>query len=135
MLERIYADNTKLKLKRIDSSLTHSSIKSCLNQLRSGDLDGIICVDMLGEGYDFPNLKIAAIHAPHKSLAATLQFIGRFARTNASDIGTAKFIAVNDSELEIENKKLYTNDAVWQDMIIGLSEEKPNRIRKPSLLS
>ena len=124
MLERIYAENTKLKLKRIDSSLTHSSIKSCLNQLRSGDLDGIICVDMLGEGYDFPNLKIAAIHAPHKSLAATLQFIGRFARTNASDIGTAKFIAVNDSELEIENKKLYSNDAVWQDMIIGLSEEK-----------
>lgn len=43
----------------------------------------MICVDMLGEGFDFPNLKIAAIHEPHKSLASTLQFIGRFARTNA----------------------------------------------------
>ena len=58
---------------------------------------------MLGEGYDFPNLKIAAVHATHKSLASTLQFIGRFARTNAEKIGKAKFIAVNDEELEIEN--------------------------------
>ena len=123
-LEKIYAENTKLKLKRIDSSLSHSSVKQYLGKLRSGELDGIICVDMLGEGYDFPNLKIAAIHAPHKSLASTLQFIGRFARTNADNIGTAKFIAVNDSELEIENKKLYSDDAVWQDMIIGLSEDK-----------
>ncbi len=123
-LEKTYTENTKLKLKRIDSSLSHSSVKQCLGQLRSGELDGIICVDMLGEGYDFPNLKIAAIHAPHKSLASTLQFIGRFARTNADNIGTAKFIAVNDLELEIENKKLYSNDAVWQDMIIGLSEDK-----------
>ena len=123
-LDKVYAENTKLKLKRIDSSLTHTTVKHYLNQLRSGELDGIICVDMLGEGYDFPNLKIAAIHAPHKSLASTLQFIGRFARTNADNIGTAKFIAVNDLELEIENKKLYSNDAVWQDMIIGLSEDK-----------
>ena len=49
---------------------------------------------MLGEGFDFPNLKIAAIHSPHKSLVSTLQFIGRFARTNAENIGTAKFIAM-----------------------------------------
>lgn len=79
---------------------------------------------MLGEGFDFPNLKIAAIHDPHKSLASTLQFIGRFARTNAPDIGTAKFIAMNDEELKIENKSLYTKDAVWQEIIMDLSEER-----------
>lgn len=38
----------------------------------------------MGEGFDFPFLKIAAIHAPHQSLAVTLQFIGRFARTRYS---------------------------------------------------
>lgn len=123
-LEEIYQKYTSLRLKKIDSSMSHITIKKYLSDLHNGQLDGIICVDMLGEGYDFPNLKIAAVHAPHKSLASTLQFIGRFARTNASNIGTAKFIAANDEELEIENNKLYTTDAVWQDMIIGMSEGK-----------
>lgn len=123
-LEQLYVDNTALKLKRIDSSMRGTEIKKCLTELRAGTLDGIICVDMLGEGFDFPNLKIAAIHSPHKSLASTLQFIGRFARTNASNIGSAKFIAANDEELEIENNLLYANDAVWQQMIIDMSEGK-----------
>jgi superfamily II DNA or RNA helicase len=123
-LERLYRDITTLKLKRIDSSMSNSTIKKSITDLKERKLDGIICVDMLGEGFDFPNLKIAAIHAPHKSLANTLQFIGRFARTNAKNIGVAKFIAMNDSELIIENQALYTSDSVWQDMIIDMSEGK-----------
>ncbi len=122
ILETLYSENTSLRLKKIDSSVSHSVVKKTLEKLHTGELDGIICVDMLGEGYDFPNLKIAAIHSPHKSLASTLQFIGRFARTNAINIGTAKFIAVNDEELQIENTALYSKDAIWQDMIIGMSE-------------
>lgn len=39
-------------------------------------------------------------------------------------LGKAKFIAVNNEELEIENNLLYSKDAVWQDMIIGMSEGK-----------
>jgi len=123
-LEELYKEITKLKLKRIDSSMSYTTIKHTIKALREQKLDGIICVDMLGEGFDFPNLKIAAIHEPQKSLSSTLQFVGRFARTNASDIGTAKFIAMNDENLRIENRKLYTSDAAWQDMIIELSEEK-----------
>lgn len=124
ILEQVYKENTSLRLAKIDSSMLYTKIKVCIHELKDGKLDGIICVDMLGEGYDFPNLKVAAIHAPHKSLASTLQFIGRFARTNASNIGTAKFIAINDEELEIENNTLYSKDSVWQDMIIGMSEGK-----------
>lgn len=123
-LERLYSGNTTLKLKRIDSSMANSTVMKSIKDLREKKLDGIICVDMLGEGFDFPNLKIAAIHSPHKSLASTLQFIGRFARTNVNNIGVAKFIAMNDSELIIENQALYTSDAVWQDMIIDMSERK-----------
>jgi superfamily II DNA or RNA helicase len=125
-LEKLYREITTLKLKRIDSSMSNSSVKKSIIDLKERKLDGIICVDMLGEGFDFPNLKIAAIHAPHKSLSNTLQFIGRFARTNAENIGVAKFIAMNDSELIIENKALYTSDSIWQDMIIDLSEHKIN---------
>lgn len=123
-LEILYGEITKLHLKRIDSSMSYRTIKHTIEDLKSHKLDGVICVDMLGEGFDFPNLKIAAIHEPQKSLASTLQFVGRFARTNADRIGTAKFIAMNDEALRIENHRLYTSDAVWQDMIIELSEQK-----------
>ncbi|MGV8983546.1 DEAD/DEAH box helicase [Clostridium sp.] len=125
-LSILYAEKTQLRLKKIDSSMSNLSVKKVIEELKSGFLDGIICVDMLGEGFDFPNLKIAAIHSPHKSLGNTLQFIGRFARTNADNIGTAKFIAMRDDELIIENNKLYSSDAVWKDMIIDMSENKSN---------
>lgn len=123
-LEKIYLEKTTLNVSRIDSSMSSKRIFECLNSLRSGKLDGIICVDMLGEGFDFPNLKIAVIHSPHKSLASTLQFVGRFARTNAKNIGTAKFIAINNEELVIENNKLYHADSVWNKLIINMSETK-----------
>lgn len=123
-LEDIYKENTCLRLRRIDSSMGNTQVKKYIQELKDDLLDGIICVDMLGEGFDFPNLKIAAIHVPHKSLASTLQFIGRFARTNAEYIGKAKFIAANDEDLEIENNRLFSSDAVWQDMIINMSEAK-----------
>lgn len=124
LLESVYQENTSLHLRRVDSSMSNTQVKQYIQDLRTGNLDGIICVDMLGEGFDFPNLKIAAIHEPHKSLSSTLQFIGRFARTNAKNIGKAKFIAANDEELEIENNRLYASDSIWQEMIINMSEGK-----------
>lgn len=126
-LQGLYNSETILNLKKIDSSMSSKIVYKTIDELRSRDLDGIICVDMLSEGFDFPNLKIAAIHDPHKSLANTLQFIGRFARTNAENIDVAKFIAMNDEELVIENKALYKSDAIWQEIIIDLSENKINR--------
>lgn len=123
-LEYLYKESTNLKLKRIDSTMSIKTVENTIKLLKEKKLDGVICVDMLGEGFDFPNLKIAAIHEPHKSLASTLQFIGRFARTNAENIGPAKFVAMNDDNLKIENHKLYASDTAWQDMIIRMSEEK-----------
>lgn len=123
-LEKLYSSVTQLRLKRIDSSTTYNTVARAIASLKLKEIDGLICVDMLGEGFDFPNLKIAAVHAPHKSLASTLQFIGRFARTNADNIGKAKFIAMNDNDLVIENYKMYASDAVWQEIIIDMSERK-----------
>ena len=122
-LEKLYLENTKLRLKSIHSDHSYSHIKSVIKKLNAGELDGIICVNMLGEGFDFPKLKIAAIHSPHKSLEVTLQFIGRFARTNAPNLGTAKFIAV-PSEIEIESEQMFAEGAIWQEIITNLSENK-----------
>lgn len=125
-LKQLYESETSLNLRLISSDKTYTYIKQTIGKLRRRKLDGIICVDMLGEGFDFPNLKIAAVHVPHKSLAITMQFIGRFARTNADNIDKAKFIAL-PSDLEIGKKLLYEENAKWKDLIIDLSE---NRIRK-----
>lgn len=79
---------------------------------------------MLGEGFDLPQLKISAIHDPHKSINVMLQFTGRFTRTT-QNVGDAKFIAnianpnVNDSLEE-----LYKEDSDWNDIISDISSTK-----------
>ena len=120
-LLELYRAHTSLRLELIHSQLSQQSVSRTLAKLREGKLDGVVCVNMMGEGFNFPHLKIAAIHAPHKSLEVTLQFIGRFARTNAPDIGSAKFIAAR-SEVEIEGKRFFDDTSVWHEIIIGLSE-------------
>jgi hypothetical protein len=122
-LERIYADSTKLNLRRVDSSYSLRYIRKTIDALKNKELDGIIAVDMLGEGFDFPNLKIAAVHSPHKSLAATLQFIGRFARTNAKGIGQAKFVAVVQ-EIKGSIQELYEEGAEWQEIVPMLNDDR-----------
>ncbi len=125
-LLKIYKEQTTLKVRKIDSSQSYSYIQKTIKALREKRLDGIICVNMLGEGFDFPNLKIAAIHAPHKSLAITLQFIGRFARTNANDIGRAKFLA-SPNDIALGKQQLYQEGAIWDEIIVNLSEERIGR--------
>jgi superfamily II DNA or RNA helicase len=82
----------------------------------------VICVDMFGEGFDLPTLKIAAMHDIHRSLAITLQFTGRFTRTD-SRLGSATLVAnVADSNVRDAIADLYAEDADWNELIPGLSE-------------
>lgn len=81
-----------VKVEAIDSKIGKRAQDDAERRLQSGELQGIVCVDMFGEGYDFPKLKVAALHAPHRSLVPTIQFIGRFARSDPST-GDATLIA------------------------------------------
>jgi len=116
----LYTANHGLKLSLVTGDHTLNHLRRTIEHLRDGTLDGIVCVDMLGEGFDLPILKIAALHSPHKSLAVTLQFIGRFARTTGEKLGTATFFALA-SDMEIEKVKLYREGAVWEEIIPNLS--------------
>jgi hypothetical protein len=78
---------------------------------------------MLGEGFDLPELKLAVLHSPHKSLAVTLQFIGRFARTNAPQTGQAKFLAI-PSEIKHEAQSLYVVGAEWNEIVEAASRRR-----------
>lgn len=86
----------------------------------------VVCVDMLGEGFDLPNLKVAALHDAHKSLAITLQFVGRFTRKgNWEQIGEATVVAnIADPETEQKLEALYAEGADWDGLIRRLSEER-----------
>jgi superfamily II DNA or RNA helicase len=82
----------------------------------------VVCVDMLGEGFDLPELKIAAFHDIRKTLSVTLQLAGRFTRSRP-DLGDATFIAnTADVSVQDELRKLYTRDPDWNVLLPQLSD-------------
>jgi superfamily II DNA or RNA helicase len=98
-----------------------------LAALRRFESRVIVCVDMLGEGFDLPELKIAALHDHHKSIAVTIQFVGRFTRQD-STLGDATVIAntgVDDVDRSLA--KLYAEDADWNALVEALSSAKIER--------
>ncbi|TRW27502.1 DEAD/DEAH box helicase [Flavobacterium zepuense] len=110
----------------LEPVLIHSKIPN-LNVVREDIVNKkhriIVCVDMLGEGFDLPELKIAAFHDIRKSLPITLQFAGRFTRTSRdSNLGNASFIAnlVQDG-INDELSLLYSKDSNWNTILPSLS--------------
>jgi superfamily II DNA or RNA helicase len=106
----------------------HTGIKSkpqreeIRRKLLSGESRIAVCVDMLGEGFDLPELKIAAFHDIRKTLAVTLQLVGRFTRSKP-DLGNATIIA-NIADLEVKNelKRLYQHDSDWNVLLPLMNE-------------
>jgi superfamily II DNA or RNA helicase len=91
----------------------------------------LVCVDMFGEGFDLPQLKIAALHDRHKSLAITLQFVGRFTRDYPTNIGDAHVVAnVADDSTAGALRNLYAEDADWNFLLRMLSEGATSRSQK-----
>ncbi|WP_224741338.1 DEAD/DEAH box helicase [Bradyrhizobium sp. 2S1] len=113
---KVYSD-------RLDSQ--NRAALTALKERKNSGSRVVICVDMLGEGFDFPQLKVAALHDTHKSLAITLQFIGRFTRKGPIDVGQATVIT-NIADPQAENKLagLYAEGADWDQLIRRLAEER-----------
>lgn len=88
----------------------------------------IVCVDMLGEGFDLPELKIAAFHDIRKSLPITLQLAGRFTRTKYDEeLGNASFVAnIADLDVRAELADLYATDADWNEILSDASSGQVN---------
>lgn len=101
----------------VHSELSRAERREGLDKLRSGESRIVVCVDMLGEGYDLPELKIAGLHDKQKSEAVTLQFIGRFTRIR-KDLGDATVIAniAHDNVAEAL-QDLYAEDADWNALL------------------
>lgn len=107
----------------LHSTLPKYARKSALDAIHTRESRIIVCVDMLGEGFDLPSLKIAAIHDLHKSLGVTLQFIGRFARVAGVSIGDASVVTGRPKgQYDDALRRLYAEDPDWNLIIRDLSE-------------
>ena len=79
-LAKLYKRVTKLDLPRVHSGLGDKAVAKAIDDLKAGTIDGVIAVDMLGEGFDLPNLEdrgathtsqVARDHPPvHRALCS-----------------------------------------------------------------
>lgn len=106
----------------INSDLSAKEYKDALQKLQKRETRIIVCVDMLGEGFDLPNLKIAALHDIHKSLAVTLQFIGRFTRVSKNVGDATAVVNISDPQVGKELEALYSQGADWNQLLKQKSE-------------
>ena len=133
--EHLYSSYSKWfpseKIVLIDSQT--KGRRSIVADIKNGKYDIIVCVDMLKEGFDYPEFKIAAVHGVHKSLAVLLQFIGRFTRTQ-DGLGDASFV-VNHAEekMSIELENLFQEGSGWEEVISEIADAK--KAEAESLLS
>lgn len=72
----------QLVCREIHSGQDGEEQEQILRALRNGNLDAIIQVQMLGEGFDHTPLSVAAIFRPFRSLSPYIQFVGRAMRVN-----------------------------------------------------
>ncbi len=105
--------------------LIHSETQGAdakVEELKAGRSKIAICVNMLGEGFDLPSLKVAAVHDMHRSLAILLQFTGRFTRVAGKNIGDATVVAnIADTRVSGALERLYSEDADWNKLLSELS--------------
>lgn len=69
-----------LKAEVLHSKLTDDKRSRVEQALRSGLIDVVVQVQILGEGYSLGTLSVAAIFRPYRSLSPYIQFIGRILR-------------------------------------------------------
>lgn len=108
--------------------LIHSGISGksqIVRDITEGKHKIIVAVNMLSEGFDLPQLKIAAFHDIRKSLPVTLQFAGRFTRSSKDEeLGEATFIAnLADASVQDELSELYSQDSNWNVLLSNLSSD------------
>ncbi|MDD4509826.1 MAG: DEAD/DEAH box helicase family protein [Oscillospiraceae bacterium] len=105
------------------NGLSEQERTDAIENLKNGKSRIVVCVDMLGEGFDLPTLKIAALHYIRKSLTVTLQVIGRFTRTKFDeDLGNATCVAnLADLSVSEELECLYAQDADWNQLLPEMS--------------
>ena len=107
-------------------------------RLTSGELDCIVQVQMLGEGFDHPKLSVAAIFRPFRTLAPYIQFVGRILRVivqnspgHPDNYGHIVTHAGMNLDERLREFKLFESDdqKFWEEVIGGKEPEPPENVK------
>lgn len=121
-----------------DVVLVHSKQTASINagqlrKLEDRDARIVVSVDMLSEGVDFPQMKVAALHDLPQTLTPTVQLIGRFARINDPSASGSAAIFVPKEGFR-KNKsvigQLCAEDSDWNALLAEVSETRERRVRQ-----
>ncbi len=121
----------------IYGELDEDKKKTVKRRLRSGELDCIVQVQMLGEGFDHPKLSVAAIFRPFRTLAPYIQFVGRVLRvivqnnpSHPDNYGHVVTHAGMNLDVRLQEFKLFENDdqKFWDSVISGEEPALPDHV-------
>ncbi len=129
-----------------ETAIVHSNLEKqddeqenehVIRDLKSGVLDCIVQVQMLGEGFDHPKLSVAAIFRPFRSLAPYIQFVGRILRvvvqndpTHPDNYGyIVTHVGMNLDEL-LKKFRQFENDdqKFWEEVTGGKDPDTPKEV-------
>jgi len=125
----------------IHSEMDEDQQAAVIDRLRTGGLDCIVQVQMLGEGFDHPRLSVAAIFRPFRSLAPYIQFVGRMMRVviqnqpeHPDNQGhVVSHVGLNNDERWSEFRELDLEDQeLIHDWVTAEDLEGPERDGEPS---
>jgi len=121
----------------LNPTIIHYDLKSsersaALNALLRRQSRVVVCVDMLGEGFDLPQLKVAAVHDAKQSLGPMLQFIGRFSRTAADqNIGSASVFVARDPAMALSPlRDLLREDPDWNFLLSDITDRATEAVEE-----
>ena len=105
-----------------------------LEAMRARTSRVIVCVDMLGEGFDLPTLKVGAFHDAHRSLSPMVQLIGRLARTSSPlPIGRASVFVRQEPRHALSPMRfLLREDPDWDKVLSDITERATERANEVS---
>ncbi|MBU7045109.1 MAG: DEAD/DEAH box helicase family protein [Theionarchaea archaeon] len=108
-----------LKIAEVTSAKSWRTNVATIQELQKGNLDGLVCAGMMGDGLVLPELKIAVLHSAPRSLPFTLQVVGRIPQP-AKKWGDGHLVAV-PQEVRSVMQKLHTSDIGWDWLIPELA--------------
>jgi hypothetical protein len=132
-LKRLYADHN-VDVEILHNGLSKGRQSEIIDQLTSGNLRAVAVAGMLGEGFDLPAIRLLAYHDKHRSLAPTVQLIGRLARVDDAFPQPSVLVAAADADVFPELKgvvrELYEEDADWIEVLPGVIDSEIRQERE-----
>jgi len=125
-LVELYAESG-IEVVALTSDIGEFRRTQIIDGLKEGSIRAVAVVGMLGEGFDLPRLRLAAYHDKHKSIASTVQLIGRLVRSHPDFPQPSILVTAKDADVYPGLKGalwyLYQEDADWSSLLPGIIDD------------